>query len=46
MLLIAITLGSYVVLVVVGHQDAGTTAGSLGTLLTGVLAVLGLTRRQ
>lgn len=27
------------------HQDAGNTAGSPGTLLTGVPAVVGLARR-
>ncbi|MFE9108469.1 hypothetical protein ACFYN9_02365 [Streptomyces collinus] len=40
-LLIAITATAYVVLVLIGHQDGATTAGSLGALLTGVLAVLG-----
>lgn len=43
--LIAIAVGAYVVLVVIGGQDSASTAGSLGGLLTAVLAVLGVGRR-
>lgn len=44
-LLVAIAVGAHVVLVVIGGQDSGSTAGSLGALLTGMLAVLGIGRR-
>ncbi|MER7043909.1 hypothetical protein [Streptomyces jumonjinensis] len=45
-LLITIAVGAYVILVVFGKQDGGSTAGSLGALLTGLLVVLGIGRRR
>lgn len=44
-LLVTIAVAAYVVLVVIGNEDGTSTATALGGLLTGTLAVLGLSRK-